>query len=781
MLSRVLRTLGHWLRGIWRGQGAPDIRDTGTPPSRDWRPPSHGEEEEADPGPSNSGADGAEETEEPPARTSSPLDARGSPQRNAASCDPPSDKPPENKEEGEDGALLQANPKAPSGEVNTLVPPPPPKVPREGGNPARKTEETGARSGPIPPPRNIPGRRSTSSRIAGATDGEAREDTTQPASGHRPELICRKPPGSPYWEVALQVADDEVQVETVRQNGAALAQVNGEWPLESFAGGLSVAAKDGMSIAVPLVNEAPLVFKLKSDWSGDGRHVRHMTNGHFIVVAPSNWTREGHVPVAPEACSDSGFLAHFFFRDGSESDEEAGGFPGHEIALTASPFKLDGQRVFDDSEEGDLFVGEPPLLDASPGVGWARVGEEQKDGWSGENFMPATTALAEVLDGRQGRFFIRVYDAQARLLDSCQFRLLRELRQILVNETPYTPQTLFVPPPSGHPATKVRFVGAGGAAITPILPFDAVDANEVEGVVVIDPDPDADHVSCVLEADGGCVDIVLNLPRIWWRLQQADETANEWRDSEMTMTRHEFRERADRNVVVQLRVPKTVRSTAIGFGDDVDRTYPGKRNGERNHVELPLADFVDYTQIDQRLAADAPFSVRFDLSGKEPRSKTLSLIRVQADPAPEIVRFRSSEQAVAAGDSVTLRWTTRRTQHVRAVLEPDIGPVEPNGELDVTPSETTTYTLRLTARSMEDVTRQVTVRVHHHDMEVPESTARVRRAQGGWRSGKGFSDCELRAAGLTRTTARRSSIRLDERRRSLHSINVETLGRLTNA
>ena len=75
------------------------------------------------------------------------------------------------------------------------------------------------------------------------------------------------------------------------------------------------------------------------------------------------------------------------------------------------------------------------------------------------------------MDDRQGRFFVRVYD-DARLLDSGEFRYLRNLKEIRVNGEPYTEHTILVPASTGHPPTKVRFIGFDGATVRPILPLD---------------------------------------------------------------------------------------------------------------------------------------------------------------------------------------------------------------------------------------------------------------------------------------------------------------------
>ena len=360
-----------------------------------------------------------------------------------------------------------------------------------------------------------------------------------------PELICRKTPGSVRWEIALSVDDSAT---SVKQNGEQLSLRNGNWPLARFAGHLSVDLKEGSPVTVPLFDQNPLIFKLKEDWGGDGRRVPRVTKGHFIVIAPVEWERLGHAPVDPEGCSDPAFMAHYFFRDGTESARDIGGFRGHDVPSSAPAFTLTGRTVFDDSDEGDLFVGKPPQLKSADRVLWVRVGEEGENGWKGRSFQPSEFRLAEAMGARQGRFFLRVYDKQVAMLDGAQFRYLRDLREIQVNGEPYSEDTLIVPSAAGYPATSVRFMGVGGSPIhASPLPGTAAVVDEM-GVLIAAPHPEADAVGCTLSGDGGGADIALRLPRIWWRMEREDGD-DEWCSTPLMMTRHEFREYADANAV----------------------------------------------------------------------------------------------------------------------------------------------------------------------------------------------------------------------------------------
>ena len=63
-----------------------------------------------------------------------------------------------------------------------------------------------------------------------------------PAS--RPELVCRRLPGSWQWEVTLS-ADDECRITAVHRDGEPLEMVNRECRLSSLTGRLTIAFEDG--------------------------------------------------------------------------------------------------------------------------------------------------------------------------------------------------------------------------------------------------------------------------------------------------------------------------------------------------------------------------------------------------------------------------------------------------------------------------------------------------------------------------------------------------------
>ena len=617
------------------------------------------------------------------------------------------------------------------------------------------------------PPRAIGSRRSrrTDASPRRKSDTDVRQNVTP-----RPELICRKGANARQWEVVL-CADDECDGMAVTRDGEPLTFVDRVCCLPSITGSISVDFADGKTVSISLFDcKKPLIFKLNKEWTGDGRRVNGITDGYFIVVTPTAWQRRGSAPVAPDACVHEGFRAHYFVRDKDSEAEIVGGFEESAVELTTSGFELRGTNVFDDASEGVLFVGDVPVLHPASSVVWARVGEEREGGWKGENFRPADRSLADVVQGREGRFFIRVYDENG-MLDSGEFRYCAALQEIQVNGASYTATTALVPPRTGHRPTEIRFVGSDEAAFVVHLTSGAAHAAVRPGAtVVVEPQPDDDRVSCALESGTGRVVTTVKLPRIWWKIEPLHgKDDSTWRDTLLTMTRHEFRVCADAQTVIRIRMPRCFRSIMLGFDDERDQRYT-EQNEDEPHA-IPLEDFRDCRQIDQSLNQTATLSVQFG-------DQSLPLIEVSADPA--ILSFIGEPTTIQKGQRAMLHWTTRNVGPEGLTIEPGIGAAPTCGYIDVSPADTTTYVLILSGPNVDKVTHAVTVNVVPRIEFENGPVASVVCRNGRQRPGKGFSFGELHAAGMTPADAKLLSIPVDQRRRSTHVTNTDTLRGLTD-
>ena len=555
-------------------------------------------------------------------------------------------------------------------------------------------------SGPRPrPPRRHGARRST-----GASGVGRSVESRPPPPPPRPELICRRAPGAWYWEVLL-LAPDECNVAGVRYRGHPLYADGVEFRLSSLAGALMVDQADGTGIEIALGTvQAPMIFKLADRWTGEGRRMDAISRGHFIVIAPTGWNRKGRAPVAPEATVDPAFQAHYFFRDGSPASDSVG-FDERDLAVAHAGYSLVGDCLYDDSTEGALFIARPPELRPGHGVTWARAGEEKERGWRGENFLPTERSLADVLDQRQGRFFVRVYDSAAKLCDSGEFRYVKSLRKILVDGRPHTPEALLPPAAEGHTPIKIQLVGEDGSVIRPSLkPNGHHRWAEEEAAIVAGPHPAADRVSCTIETPSGSVSLLIRLPRMWWCLGRDGKAAASWCATPIRMTRNEFRDLADADATVRISLPGSLNAVDVGFNDDLSRSYRSALTEDADRiVELPLIDFADDSPI-ERTWEPALLYARCGTS-------RVPLVHIPPDAVPEITSFHANPAVVRPGHRTTLRWVTRNADDGSVSINPAFGIVPRTGSITFTPQQTTRYEIAIATTNREALTQTVLVTV----------------------------------------------------------------------
>ena len=421
-----------------------------------------------------------------------------------------------------------------------------------------------------------------------------------------PELRCRRLPGL-EWAIYLTVPFD-LDVTSVRFGGKDLTEENGEYRVPRFRGAITLAGDDDERRDIPLYDsQKPLVFRLSgSGDSSSGRQCRKITSGRFLVFAPVEPKLTIPSFREPEACSDRGFLAHHVAASMSDTPESLGSIGNWRLGADRSA-SLTGKRVVDSSDEGELFIDEPPRLASTDGIEWARVGDERPAGWKGENFLAKVQPLGEVLGGRRGRFFLRTYQPGSILLvDNTAFRYWPDLREIQVNGEQFSGDLVLIPPPGGHGKAAVRLLGRGGP-----LPLEVLSehAQSNRGSVLVPPTPDDDEVLLRLCDGEDQLNLVVNLPRVWWRLSEADR----WTDRPIPMQRSDFRTSNER---LEVLVPCSIKSLKVGLGkaDEGALSFQvsyAKDFASKKQAEIPLEDFADFEALTKDVADELSLWLRF--------------------------------------------------------------------------------------------------------------------------------------------------------------------------
>ena len=383
-------------------------------------------------------------------------------------------------------------------------------------------------------------------------------------------MICRRNLASSTWQVVIVAENGLTSVSRQDQN---LTIDRGECLPDSFDGVFAVSYGNAQSIDLKILTEPPIaIFKFAANWSRDGRKVERVTNGHYIVIAPERFTQIGHVPHASEPCDDIRYHAFFFHIEKRSERTDPIGFAEHLLPKGTRNYRLEGNSLFDSSDMGPLFIEAVPALVAQTSIPWARIGEEREGGWRGKNFRPHDTAIEQVVCGRQGRFFLRVYDS-TKLVDSGEFRYVRDLGEILVDNKAFCSSQVILPGPEGHETTTITLVGRDDVLLRPRLASASAHATVRGNTVVVNPHADGDRVTCLLPLSKESVEVIVDLPRVWWRLDAQGESSHDWQDNPLDVTRKRFRRLAMSDASVCLKLPKCISSVEVGFDSETDRSY----------------------------------------------------------------------------------------------------------------------------------------------------------------------------------------------------------------
>lgn len=409
----------------------------------------------------------------------------------------------------------------------------------------------------------------------------------------RPELICRE--RSRIWEILL-VLPANANADVYQGQVPVSPESGREYSLSNFRDEVTINWGNNNQDTIKLfVGNFPLLFKHRKDWSGDGKRVNRMSVGHYICFTPNEWIRKTDTPPIGKGLStDPKFSAHHFFVERNDTSD---GFNECGSLFSGIRFSIGGEKIIDDSNQGDLFVGDDLKLHDTEnwrGVTWISIGEEGGR-WRG-NFKPTDETLESILGDREGWFFVRIYDDETHLIESFDFRRQIKLENILINGCPHSPENIMAPDKRGHPDTTIEFVGEEISVKNKNLGNKHVSTKD--NTAIIKPHPDFDKTVWVIDEK---TEIVVRLPRIWWRLKKHGDKEEKWRDTNVEMTRNEFRK--NRDTKINFCLPIVAENILVGFGSpkkyDGARSYKAIFNEHREtkFAEFELRDFSAFREI----------------------------------------------------------------------------------------------------------------------------------------------------------------------------------------
>jgi len=431
------------------------------------------------------------------------------------------------------------------------------------------------------------------------------------------DLICVEGRNK-QWSIAVSVPKDH-HVLSVRQNGMELSTSGNDhhYVLEDICHDVVVEFEEGKKKSIILSGEKHFrVFKTRQNWEGIGRRVKTVSSGYYVVFADETCgSRTGNAPICPEPCRYPGFVTHFFqITDETSAD----GFENCPFYSPKRRFSLKGKCIHNDVDGEGIFIGNAPRLNDTEdwkGVSWVIVGKEDtgdvlKEFKVGQK--DAADVLNNYLNNRQnGWFFVRIYDDETFLLHSMDFRWVKDLQAIHVNDNPNWQDSLIVPSESrGHSETKVEFQGD-----VLVRSVGSPHIHETaSNVFVVPPRPNSDRVKWVFKSNEEETESEMALPRIWFKFTDGEQKNADWRDKPVKMKREEFIKAKNKNA--HIRVPLFVKEARIGF-NNLDQVFPSKLCEDRKtrSIDFQLGNFADYSEFEKHLHERITLRAQLDING----------------------------------------------------------------------------------------------------------------------------------------------------------------------
>ena len=376
---------------------------------------------------------------------------------------------------------------------------------------------------------------------------------------YRPDLICEKESGS--WKICIE---DNSEIEGVRQKNNLKS--NGEVYTIPEIEDVEIILKNGENETISLEKDKLLIFRIRKNWQGRGRRIKHISpNYHYVVFVPKCYgSRIGIESVENEETLYDGYRAHFF--PGNEGTRDGFENCGENIFFS-SKYSLTGSIIHDN--EGDNLFSSLPDLEAIDGFEKAseiHVGDEGTSGWR-KNFNPNNSQLSDKLKGRGGWFFVRVYEGKPPLVFGDSFRFLPGLTDIKINDNSCWKDHFILPNNSKHCPTYIEFIASDDISIFPEKENANLLNQEKSGNVFRIPcREDLDKTKWTLKNKNGHeINVDIHLNRIWWRYYTKDRMG-EWQATPIEIKREEIRNAStETGIEILLNYSSPLRSIRIGF------------------------------------------------------------------------------------------------------------------------------------------------------------------------------------------------------------------------
>lgn len=442
----------------------------------------------------------------------------------------------------------------------------------------------------------------------------------------KPEVVSWRREGK--WIIGVEIPSDyfgkDIQ-EVLQSNNKMLREESRDecWRLESLADPLEVkwGNENNCNIdRVSISEQTHGIFKLTGSDEAQGRLVKRIAYGAYLLVVPSTWSFQQGVAnhdTVEESISIENCKAYYCrFEKGKDGRITFVDDKGKLLPFEAkSPlFELIGTGLEDSNDDmGSLFGNGPPDVKIKGHRSWKEIacvvviqqgiktGEERfKDKIIPQEDVTQLSLGDNLQAQSSGWYSLRFYDnKQDAPIERLDFRFVSAISKIKIH------QNSVLPTRSGHQNVTVEIAHEPNFRIELASPKNnslQIKQGLNSTTIIISPKPEADESRWFLGIENGqYVPATFLAERIWWSISEDTIEPMEWYDEPVVLKREDFNPTAHKALWVHLPSSGWIDRIYVDFSSSLPRHFLIKR--DQRAVKISLNNFYDSHAISNKNAA----------------------------------------------------------------------------------------------------------------------------------------------------------------------------------
>lgn len=423
----------------------------------------------------------------------------------------------------------------------------------------------------------------------------------------KPKIVCWK--NNWIWKIGLELPEELLINNNlvVTQDGELLSSDDNRedfFELKKVHGSVVIKYDSINEVRLNIEKNGMLIFKMSSSNSGEGILVKNYSYGAYIAAVPDHWVYNEEVSgpqiTEPEKVCFSNLLAYYFYIDKTSPYKISFLDLNNEIKFAnkiGQIYSLQGNRIEHTSAKSVLTFGKelPDVLiydEALPSkVDSIIIGEEGpgRRNWKelisrsdDRNKIELSKLNIKILSGW---YFLRFYNSDDELIDSCDFNFISSLHKIDYQNSSCVPDA------EGHIPISIGLIHNSEFIVNSRHDqniYKIISKTENKTIISVPADSQIEELEFAAQSSGGReIKFQIPIERIYWSI---GNDSQDWQDKLIELRRDDF---LLSNKTLSIKFPSIAWAprVKVGFQNRDKRDYLISLDSKI--LKIKLSDFSD--------------------------------------------------------------------------------------------------------------------------------------------------------------------------------------------